>query len=207
MVEESSSLVLSLLQGESEGQSLSERVRRMSERALHNGLECSGRTQHRWLSQALKGGAGPAHPWCGKEDALSDLPLAIMDSHGALTWTRSVWREHDPQERKREQGGEDTIGFNTEIRSIRALRETRVQESRARASNLDLRAGNPRKACLFNFWSRTLWVCQPCVADVISPFQKRDKAAHQRFHRHFGLQEDWFSYIFLPCDEHINTSV
>ena len=39
----------------------------------------------RWLSQALKGGAGPAHRWCGREDALPDLPLVIRDNQGQFT--------------------------------------------------------------------------------------------------------------------------
>ena len=64
---------------------LSERVRRLSERALSKGLECSRRATHKWLSQALKGGAGPAHKWCGKEDALPELPLVIRDSQGNFT--------------------------------------------------------------------------------------------------------------------------
>ena len=41
---------------------------------------------------------------------------------------------------KREWSGEDAIGFNTEISSIRALRE--------KHGNLDLRAENVRKICL-----------------------------------------------------------
>ena len=68
VVEESSSRVLSLLKREGVGahcQTLSERVRRLSERALQKGLECSRRATHKWLSHAMKGGAGPAHRWCG----------------------------------------------------------------------------------------------------------------------------------------------
>ena len=63
VVEESSSMVLSLLKREGVGahyQALSERVRRLSECALQQGLDCSRRATHKWLSQALKGGAGPA---------------------------------------------------------------------------------------------------------------------------------------------------
>ena len=60
-------------------QMLSERVRRLAERALQKGLECNRRATHKWLSQALKGGAGPAHRCCGKEDALPELPLVIRD--------------------------------------------------------------------------------------------------------------------------------
>ena len=76
LVEESSSLVLSLLSREDDcgtSQSLSERVRRLSEVALQKGLESSRQALHKWLSQALKGGAGPAHRWCAKEDALPDF--------------------------------------------------------------------------------------------------------------------------------------
>ena len=55
---------------------------------------------------------------------------------------------------KRERGGEDTIGFNEEISSIRALREKHVEEAREWASNLDLRAENVRKVRL-SFPSKT----------------------------------------------------
>ena len=88
VVNESSSTVLSLLKRESIGancQVLSERVRRFCGRALQKGLECSRRAIHKWLSQALKGGAGPAHRWCGKEDALAELLLFIRDSQGKFT--------------------------------------------------------------------------------------------------------------------------
>ena len=88
VVDESSSTVLSLLKRESIGancQELSERVRRFTGRALQKGLECSSRAIHKWLSQALKGGAGPAHRWCGKEDALAELLLFIRDSQGNFT--------------------------------------------------------------------------------------------------------------------------
>ena len=59
VVDESSSIVLSLLKREGVGahcQMLSERVRRLSERALQKWLECSRRAKHKWLCQALKGG-------------------------------------------------------------------------------------------------------------------------------------------------------
>ena len=100
MVEESSSMVLPLLKREGVGaqsQALSERVRKLSDRALQIGLECSRHATHKWLSQALKGGAGPAHRWCRKEDALSELPLVIRDSQGNFTaGPRSVWRNVSP---------------------------------------------------------------------------------------------------------------
>ena len=62
--------------------------------------------------------------------------------------------EHYAQEWKREWGGEDKIGFKKEISSIRAPREMHVEEAREWAGNLDLRAGNVRKACL-SFPSKT----------------------------------------------------
>ena len=40
--------------------------------------------------QALKECAGLAHLWCGKEDALSDLPLVIRDSQEFSRLIRSV---------------------------------------------------------------------------------------------------------------------
>ena len=86
VVDESASIVLSLLQREcvsAQCQMLSERVRRLS--ALRKGLECSRRATHKWLCQAFEGGAGPAHRWCGKEDALSKLPLVIRNSQGNFT--------------------------------------------------------------------------------------------------------------------------
>ena len=85
VVDESSSIVLSLLKHECvsvQCQMLSEPVRRLSESALQKGLECSRRATHKWLCQALKGGAGPVHRWCGKEDAFRELPLVIRDSEG-----------------------------------------------------------------------------------------------------------------------------
>ena len=114
-VEESTLLVLSFLKREGFGSQchmLTERVRRLAERALQKGFEYSRRATHKWLSQALKGGAGPAHRWCGKEDALPDLPLVIRDNRGHLA-------EHYAKEWKREWRDEDTIGFNKEISSIR----------------------------------------------------------------------------------------
>ena len=126
VVDESSSIVLSLLKRECVGdhcQMLSERVRRLSERALQKGLECSRCATHKWLSQAMKGGAGPAHRWCGKEDAITKLPLAIRDSQGKFTADPQCVAELYAHEWKREWSGEDAIGFVKEINSIRALRE------------------------------------------------------------------------------------
>ena len=88
VVDESSSIVLCLLTCECVGahcQELSERVTRFSERELQKGLECSRRAMHKWLSQALKRGAGPAHRWCGKEDALAERPLVVRDSQEHVT--------------------------------------------------------------------------------------------------------------------------
>ena len=58
LVEESTLLVLSFLKREGSGAqcyTLSERVRRLAERALQKGIEYSRRATHKWLSQALKG--------------------------------------------------------------------------------------------------------------------------------------------------------
>ena len=88
VVDESSSIVLSLLKREcvsAQCQMLSERVRRLAGRALQKGLECSRRATHKWLCEALKGGTGPAHRWCVKEDALLELPLVIRDRQGNFT--------------------------------------------------------------------------------------------------------------------------
>ena len=56
--------------------------------------------------------------------------------------------EHHAHEWKREWCSEDTIGFNKEISCVRALREQHFEEARGWAGNLDLRAGDVRKACL-----------------------------------------------------------
>ena len=88
VVDEGLSIVFSLVKRECVStpcQVLSERVRRLAERALQKGLECSRGATHTWLCQALKGGAGPAHRWCGKEDALAELMLFIRDSQGNFT--------------------------------------------------------------------------------------------------------------------------
>ena len=150
LVEESTLLVLSFLKREGFGAQchmLTERVRRLAERALRKGLEYSRRATHKWLSQALKGGAGPAHRWCGKEDAFPDLPLVIRDNQGFTA---------DPhaKEWKREWRDEDTIGFNKDISSLRDLRDTHVAEAHEWARNLDLSAASVRKACL-SFPSKT----------------------------------------------------
>ena len=126
----------------------------MSERALQKGLECSRRATHKWLCQALKGGAGPSHRWCGKEDALLELPLVIRDSQGNFTADPQCVAELYAQEWKREWGSEDAIGFIKEIDSIRALREKHVAEARVWAISLGLRADDIRKACL-SFPSKT----------------------------------------------------
>ena len=127
---------------------LSERKRRLSERALQKGLECSRRAKHKWLCQALAGGAGPAHKWCGKEDALPELPLVFRDSQGNFTADPQCVTELYAHEWKREWGSEDAIGFVKEINSLRALREKHVAEARMWAGSLGLRADDIRKACL-----------------------------------------------------------
>ena len=142
VVEESSSMVLSLQKREGVGahrKALSERVRRLSDCALQIGLECSRRATHKWLSQALKGGAGPAHRWCGKEDALAELPLVIRNSQGNFTADPQCVAERYAHEWKRERGGEDATGFNKETSSIRALREKHVEEARDWQSGLAVR--------------------------------------------------------------------
>ena len=141
-VEENTLLVLSFLKREgsgAQGHMLTERVRRLAERALQKGLECA---THKWLSQALKGGAGPVHRWCGKEDAFPDLPLVIRDNQGHFTTDPQSVAEHYTKEWKREWRDEDTIGFDKETSSIRDLRVKHVAEAQ------DLSATRVRKACL-----------------------------------------------------------
>ena len=148
VVDESSSIVLALLKRECVGaqcQMLSERVRRLSERALQKGPESSGRATHKWLCQASKGGAGPAHRWCGKEDALPELPLVIRDSQGNFTADPQCVAELYAHKWKREWGGEDAIGFVKEVTSQRALREKHVAEACVWASSLGVRADDIRK--------------------------------------------------------------
>ena len=103
---------------------LTERVRRLVERALQKGLEYSRRATHKWLSQ-------------GKEDALPDLPLVIRDNQGHFTADPQSVAEHFAKEWKREWRDEDTIGFNKEISSIRDLRDKHVAEAHEWARNLD----------------------------------------------------------------------
>ena len=100
---------------------LTERVRRLAERVLQKGLEYSRRATHKWLSQALKGGAGPAHRWCGKEDALPDLLLVIRDNQGYFTADPQSVAEHYAKEWKREWRDEDKNGFDKETSNIRDL--------------------------------------------------------------------------------------
>ena len=118
VVDESSSIVLSHFKREcvsAQCQKQSERVRRLAECALQKGLECSRRATHKWLCQALKGGAGPAHRWCGKEDALPELPRVIRDRQGNFTADPQCVSEMYAQEWKREWEKEDAIGFSKEI--------------------------------------------------------------------------------------------
>ena len=152
LVEESTLLVISFLKEEGYGAQchmLTERVRRLAERALQKGLEYSRRATHKWLSQALQRGAGQAHRWCGKEDALPDLPLIIRDNQGHFTADPQSLVDHHAKEWKRKWRDEDTIGFDKEINSIRDLRVTHVAEAHEWARNLDLSAASVRKACSF----------------------------------------------------------
>ena len=48
----------------------------------------------------------------------------------------------------------------------------------------------------FNFWSRRNVCPSAMFGRRYHPFQKQEKTAHQRFRRHFGLQQVWFFYIF-----------
>ena len=157
LVEESTLLILSFLKREGSGAQcymLTERVRRLAESALQKGLEYSRRATHKWLSQALKGGAGPAHRWCGKEDALPDLPLVIRDNQGHFTADPQSVAEHYAKEWKREWSDDDKIGFDIETSSIRDFRFKHVAEAHEWAGNLDLSATSIRKACL-SFPSKT----------------------------------------------------
>ena len=157
VVDEGSSIVLSLLKRECVSapcQMLSELVGRLAERAFQKGVECSRRAPHKWLCQALKGGAGPAHKWCGKEDALPELPLVIRDRQGNFTADPQCVAELYAQEWKRERRNEDAVGFSKEIDSFRALRGKHVAEARVWANSLGLRAVDIRKACL-SFSSKT----------------------------------------------------
>ena len=134
LVEESTLLVLSFLKREGSGAQcymLSERVRRLAERALQKGLR-----------------------WCGKEDALPDLPLVIRDKEGHFTADPQSVAEHYAKEWKREWSDEDKIGFDKETSSIRDLRFKHVAEAHEWAGNLDLSATSIRKACL-SFPSKT----------------------------------------------------
>ena len=88
----------------------------------------------------MKRGAGPAHRWCGKEDALTELPLVIRDSQGNFT--------ADPQCVTEPLKDEDDIGSVKDINRKRALREKHVAEARVWVSSLGLRADDVRKACL-----------------------------------------------------------
>ena len=59
------------------------------------------------------------------------------------------------------------LGSNKEISSIRTLRETHVEEALGWAGNLDLRAGNVRKACL-SFPSKTaIGLDQHAFKDIV----------------------------------------
>ena len=136
------------------GKSLSERVRRLSERALQKVLESSRTAPHKWLSHALKGSAGAAHRWCAKEDALSDLPLVIRDRQGAFTADPQCVAKHCAHKWKRDVAVMILALLTRYYEGIRASREARVGESGDWANGLDLSAENIRKAYL-SFPSKT----------------------------------------------------
>ena len=168
-VDESSSIVPSLLKRECVGancQMLSERVRGLSERALQKGLDCSRRAKHKWLSQALKGGAGPAHRWCGKEDALPEPPLVVRDSQGNFTADPQCEAELYAHEWKREWGGEDAISIVKENNQFSCSTGKHVAEAREWASKLDLQAGNVRKACLSFPSKKAIGLDQHAFTDI-----------------------------------------
>ena len=73
----------------------------------------------------------------------------IRDRQGNFTADPQCVATHYVQEWKRERSSEDTIGFNKEMSSIRALCEMHVEEAREWAGNRGLRAENFREACLF----------------------------------------------------------
>ena len=102
----------------------------------------------------MKGGAGQAHRWCGKEDALPDLPLIICDNQGHFTADPQSVAEFYAKEWKREWSDEDTIGLDKETSSIRDLRVKHVAETHEWARNLDFSAASVRKDCL-SFPSKT----------------------------------------------------
>ena len=86
--------------------------------------------------------------WCGKEDALPELPLVIRDRQGNFAADTECVAELYAQGWKREWVNEDAVGFSKEIDSIRALRGKHVAEAREWASSLGLRAVVFRQACL-----------------------------------------------------------
>ena len=45
------------------------------------------------------------------------------------------------------------------------------------------------------------------VRPTSSPVSEKEKTARQRIHRQFGVQQDWFFYSLLPCDQQINAFV
>ena len=97
---------------------------------------------------SIEGRAGPAHRWCGKEDAFPELPLDIRDSQGNCTADPQCVEELYAHEWKREWRNEDAIGFVKEMNRFRALREKHVAEARVWASSFGLRAVDTRKTCL-----------------------------------------------------------
>ena len=144
VVEEGSSIVLSFLKREcvnAQWQMLSERVRRLAERALQK-----------------KAGMQQT---CNAQMAVPSIEKVVMQVHttgGGRKRTHFLSSNFtaDPQcvaelyaqEWKREWRNEDAIGFNTEIVSVRAVREKHVAGARVWASSLGLRAVNIREACL-----------------------------------------------------------
>ena len=111
---------------------------------------------HKWLSQALKGGA-------------PDLPLIIRDNQGHFTADPQSVAEHYAKEWKREWSDEDKNGFDKESSSIRDLRFKHVAEAHEWAGNLDLSATSIRKACL-SFPSKTaIGLDQHAFKDIDCP--------------------------------------
>ena len=125
------------------------RVRRLSERALQKGLECRG--------------AGPAHRWCGKEDARCWLSETVKETSRQ---TYSVWRNCTPTNGNVSGRGRRRHRFRKGNEQFSCSSGKHVAEAREWASNLDSRAENVRKACL-SFPSETaIGLDQHAFADI-----------------------------------------
>ena len=124
----------------------------------NKGLEYSRRVTHKCLSQVLKGGVVTDDT--GKR-------MYCQSHRSNFTTDPQCVTEFYVHEWKRERDDEETIDFNTEINSIRALRGKYIEEAREGKEILMIRVENIRRACLTLSFKTTIVLNQYVFEDIV----------------------------------------